>query len=76
MFTETTKKKSVANKIQTKLIRKNGLGCASVSERIIITTWVSGSTAKAKYRTKSGRSESEKNVPLKRNIGVMNRNEG
>ncbi len=62
--------------IHTKLNSKSGCGLASVSERAIMTTCVSGSRAIARYWMGTGRSESGKKVPLKRNMGVMNRNMG
>ena len=41
-----------------------------------MTTCVSGSRAVARYWMDTGRSERGKKVPLKRNMGVMNRNMG
>lgn len=62
--------------IHAKLTGINPLGSANVRERTIMTTCVSGSAAIAKYCRDTGRSESGKKVPLKRNMGVMNRNVG
>ncbi len=48
----------------------------SVKERNTMTTWASGSRARAISWMKAGSSESGKKVPLKRNMGVINRKLG
>lgn len=75
-FTESIKNTSDTGIIHARLRSTGWTWVASVRERTIITTCVSGSTASARYWTDSGRSERGKKVPLKRNMGVMNRNMG
>ena len=75
-FTDSRKKIAIARMIQIRLNSNIPLTAPSVSARTIVTTWVNGNTARAKYCTGPGRSDSGKKVPLNRNIGVMNRNAG
>ena len=76
-FTDSMKRISEMVSIHARLkIRRLLLRFARVRARVMLTTCVSGSAVSARYWRGSGSSFSGKNVPLKRNIGVMNRNVG
>lgn len=75
-FTDSKKNINDTTSIQARLIIRKVPIVPRASARTIRTTWVNGSTARAKYWIGSGRSDRGKKVPLKRNIGVMNRKAG
>jgi len=78
------KKNTVTAIIHTKLTRisadefkpRMGSRCPDTSPLVRFTTWVSGKTAMAVPCAAIGRDVKGKNVPLKKNMGVRNRNEG
>lgn len=75
-MTDSTNNTTEAMMIHTKFKIINSLRFASVRARTMLTTCVSGKNAMAKYWMGIGISDSGKNVPLNRNIGVINKNVG
>lgn len=73
---ERTKKRMVARMIQVRLYRNRGEGEERVSDRVMITSCVSGRNTTAKTCTVGGSTVNGKNVPEKRNMGVMKRKDG
>ena len=80
----TIKKNIVTAIIHAKLTRisadefkpRMGSRCPETSPLVRFTTWVSGKTTMAVPCAAIGREVKGKNVPLKKNMGVRNRNEG
>ena len=66
----------VATKIHIILRKVAVLIADNVIARFTITTCANGSMAKATYCTVSGNKLRGKNVPLNKNMGVINRNIG
>jgi hypothetical protein len=73
---EMTKKRTVTRMIQMRLYKKSGEIEERVSDRVMITSWVRGRNTTARTCTVGGRTVNGKNVPEKRNMGVMKRNDG
>ena len=72
----TVQKIAVTRIIYSRLSPAVPENSGKVSIRIIATRWVSGSSTSAIYWKSIGIRVSGKNVPEKRVIGVMKRNEG
>ncbi len=80
----STKNTNVTTAIQTilkpssnsELSPRKGSILPISSSRVRFTTWVKGKTPNATACNASGTNDNGKNVPLKRNIGVMNRKVG
>jgi len=70
------KKTIVTAKIQTKLSSRDVSILPSVKPLVRFTTCVKGRIIWAAVCAGKGNVESGKKVPLKRNMGVMSRNEG
>lgn len=75
-FIESISKIILANRIQVISNNRDVASVPNVSDLITFTMCVSGKKAMAKYCTGTGRALRGKNVPLKRNIGVMNNSIG
>jgi len=71
-----TKKMGVTAAIQTRLMSSDDSRFPIIRPLERSTTWVRGRNAFAKTCMDSGRLASGKNVPLSRNMGVMNRKPG
>ena len=70
------KNNDVAAAIHAKLMRIDWSKLPKSSPLVNVTVCVSGRTAVAKTCMNPGKPLNGKNVPLKRNIGVMNRKAG
>lgn len=75
-FMDKTKKKGVVTKNQARSSNRVGLSIPTVNALVNVTAWVNGKNTLEKTCTSMGSTVMEKNVPLKMNIGVMNRNDG
>jgi len=75
-FMDRTKKKGVATKNQAKLSKRVVLRFRVVKALVSVTAWFKGKNTLATICTPTGKSVIGKNVPLKMNIGVINRNAG
>jgi len=73
---DKTKKKGVVTKNQDRLSNRVALSLPTVNALVSATAWVKGKNTLATICTSEGRLVMEKNVPLKINIGVMNRKDG
>ena len=76
VFMQITKKTGVTIAIQATLVSSEASSLPSISPLDRLTDCVRGSTALANICSAAGYSDSEKKVPLSRNIGVMKRNPG
>ena len=76
MFMDKMKKKGVVTKNQSRLSSRVSLILPVVSDLVSVTAWVSGKTILATVCSSTGKLVMEKNVPLKMNIGVINRKDG
>jgi hypothetical protein len=75
-FIAKTKKRGVVTRNQKRLIRRVTLSLPIAKALVSATAWVKGKTKLAIACTSAGRTDIEKNVPLKMNIGVMKRKDG
>jgi len=75
-FMAKTKKKGVVTKNQKRLSKRVTLSLPIANALVSATAWAKGKNKLAITCTPVGRTDIEKNVPLKMNIGVMKRKEG
>ena len=73
MLIDRTKKKGVVTKSQERLSSRLVLSLPTAKALVNATAWVNGKNTLAITCTASGRAVIEKNVPLRINIGVVNR---
>ena len=76
MFMLSTKKTSVTARIQTKLTNKKVSTLPRIKPLVRFTTCVKGRKTWAAVCTGGGNCAIGKKVPLSKNMGVTNRNEG
>ena len=76
MFMDKMKKKGVVTRNQSRLSNRVSLILPTVSDLVSVTAWVRGKNILATVCSATGKLVMEKNVPLKMNIGVMNRKDG
>ena len=76
MFIERMKKKGVVARNQARLSREYGFSKPAVSPLVSVTACVNGNRMLARICTCVGSAVMGKKVPLKMNMGVMNRNAG
>lgn len=70
------KKTGVTAAIQTRLMISENCKLPNIRLRVRVTACVSGRNALAMIGTNPGKSVNGKNVPLNRNMGVINRKAG
>ncbi len=75
-FIDRTKKTGVTASSQARLRSKLSSGLPKVNARANVTAWVNGRKSCAKTCREFGRAVIGKNVPLRRNMGVMKRKVG
>ena len=75
-FIDKTKKKGVVTRNQKRLSKRVELSFPTVNALVSATACVKGKNKSAITRTPAGRTDIEKNVPHKMNIGVMKRKDG
>ena len=75
-FTDSTNNMRETATIHTRLNNNIVFRSARVKERTMLTTWVRGRMARATYWIDWGIRLRGKKVPLKRNMGVMNKKKG
>jgi len=76
MLIDSTKKKGVVTKSQDRLSSSVALNLPTAKALVIVTAWNKGKNTLATACASAGSTVTEKNVPLRMNIGVMKRKDG